>query len=364
MRVGLDAHMVGHQETGNETYVKGLVEGFAERPDLDLVIYHVRSPWIPPDGHRQFHRLLTGNPFVRLGAELPLRTALEHLDVLHMTYAAPVWSAAPVVVTIHDICFATNPEWFSARDLRVLRTVVPRSIRKAAHVITVSQDARLQIIDHYRVLETRITAIHNGPGAGAQTLAVEEARAELGNLGLPPGRPFLLTVGNLQPRKNLERLIRAFTELITRFGRELDLVVVGPKRFQGDRIVRSAEPLQERIHFTGYVSDRQLAACYSVCEAFVLPSLYEGFGLPAIEAMAHGAPIACSNTGALPEICGEAAVMFDPLSVEDMVAAIERILVDPALRRRLATAAASRARQFSWRKCAQQTVDVYRSVMS
>ena len=127
-------------------------------------------------------------------------------------------------------------------------------------------------------------------------------------------------------------------------------------------ILETAKPLADRVHFTGYVTDRQLAACYRCCTAFVFPSLYEGFGLPALEAMAHGAPVASSNAGALPEVCGSAAVYFDPRSVESIVDAVDRILTDPNVRRHLTEAGPSRAREFSWRKAAEQTVEVYRRV--
>ena len=152
LQVGIDAHMVGGQETGNETYIRGLVEGFGNADeDLDLLVFNVGSPWTRPGPHVRFQSLLTGNPLVRLGIEMPLRSLGQRLDVMHVTYAAPLWSPAPVVVTIHDICYVTNPEWFSSRDLRVLSTMVPRSIRKAAHIITDSQDARRQIIEVYSV---------------------------------------------------------------------------------------------------------------------------------------------------------------------------------------------------------------------
>src|ERR1700693_4548782 len=153
MRVGIDAHMVGGHETGNETYVKGLVEGFTTLAprDLELIVYHVGSEWTNPSPTTRFKKILTGSPYIRLGAELPLRSFAQRLDLLHMTYGAPVWSAPPIVLTVPDICYATNPEWFSPRDLRVLSSVVPRSIRMAAQVITDSDSARREIIDHYHV---------------------------------------------------------------------------------------------------------------------------------------------------------------------------------------------------------------------
>lgn len=370
MRVGIDAHMVGGQETGNETYVRGIVDGFKgldqeQRQDLDILVFNVGTPWTLSEGRVRFHfhRLLTGNPFVRLGVELPLRSIGQRLDLLHMTYAAPAWSAAPVVLTVHDICFATNPEWFSPRDLRVLTTMVPRSIRKAAHVITDSQDARRQIIEQYRVPESKISAIPIGPGPGANPITAEAAREEMSALGLNLDRPFLLAVGNLQPRKNLVRLIEAFGQLVTQRGHDIELVIVGPRRYRAEEIVNTAGLVAKRVHFTGYVTDRQLAAAYRCSTVFVLPSLYEGFGLPALEAMAHGVPIACSDAGSLPEVCGDAAIMFDPHSVVSIVDAVERLLGDSELRRKLSLAGHARAAMFSWKKTAELTLKVYEQVV-
>jgi len=363
MKVGVDAHMVGSHETGNETYVKGLVEGFKASGDgLEVIAYHVGSPWTAPGPGVRFERLLTGNPYVRLGVELPARSLAERLDILHMTYGTPVWSAAPLVVTIHDICYATNPEWFSQHDLRVLRAMVPRSIKQAAHVITDSEDARRQIIDHYAVPESKISAILIGPGAGAQPITTEEAGEELRGLGLDPDRPYVLSVGNIQPRKNLVRLVEAFNVLVHGRGHDLDLAIVGPRHYRAEDIVAAAAPVANRVHFTGYVTDRQLAACYRHSSVYVFPSLYEGFGLPAIEAMAQGTPIACSNAGSLPEVCGEAAIYFDPLSVESIVDAVDRILVDSEVRKRLIAAAAARVGLFDWKQTARETLAVYRTV--
>jgi glycosyltransferase involved in cell wall biosynthesis len=353
--------MVGGQETGNETYVKGLVEGLKTVADgLDVVVYHRGKPWTEPAPGVRFDRLMGASPYVRLGVELPLRSLAQRLDVLHMTYASPIWSAAPTVLTVHDICYATHPEWFSARDLRVLNANIPRSIRAAAHVITDSQSARGQIMERYNVPSPKITAIPIGAGAGATPISEAEASAELEALHLPTNRAYLLAVGNLQPRKNLVRLVQAFRRLVTDRHLDLDLVIVGPRHFRADEALDAARAVGDRVHFTGYVTDRQLAACYQCSAAFVFPSLYEGFGLPALEAMAHGVPCVCSSAGSLPEICGEAAVYFDPMSVEDMTTAIERVLADSGLREKLSLAGQDRARLFTWSETARLTIDIYR----
>jgi glycosyltransferase involved in cell wall biosynthesis len=360
MRVGIDAHMVGGQETGNETYVRGLVDGFkACAEKLEVLIYNAGRPWTEPSSNQQFQRLLTANPYVRLGLELPLRSLAQRLDILHMTYSAPVWSAAPIVLTVHDICYATNPEWFSERDLSVLSSNIPRSIHAAAYVITDSQSARDQIVEYYKVPDSKISVIPIGPGPAAAPISPEDARAELAKLGIEAKRPYLLAVGNLQPRKNLVRLLDAFKDLVGPRGHDVDLVIVGPPRFRAEDTFAASTAVTERVRFTGYVTDHQLAAFYKCSTAFVFPSLYEGFGLPALEAMSHGVPVVCSNAGSLPEVCGDAALLFDPMSVDAIIEAVDRVLSDADLRKRLGAAGSARAREFSWTKSAEMTVAVY-----
>jgi glycosyltransferase involved in cell wall biosynthesis len=336
------------------------VDGFkAWSEKLEVLIYNVGRPWTQASGNQRFQRLLTANPYVRLGIELPLRSVVQRLDILHATYSAPVWSAAPMVLTIHDICYATNPEWFSQRDLQVLSSNVPRSIRAAAHVITDSQSARDQIVEYYKVPGSKISVIPIGPGPAAEPISLEEAGVELAKLGIETKRPYLLAVGNLQPRKNLVRLLEAFQELVGSRGHDVDLIIVGPRRFRADDIVAAGAEMADRVRFTGYVTDRQLAAFYKCSTAFVFPSLYEGFGLPALEAMSHGVPVVCSNAGSLPEVTGDAALKFDPKSVETIIDSVDKVLSDADLRKRLGAAGAARAREFSWTKSAELTLAVY-----
>jgi glycosyltransferase involved in cell wall biosynthesis len=354
--------MVGGKETGNETYVRGLVDGLAGlEGDFDLSVYHLGAPWRSEGPHVHFRRLTTSSSLLRLAADLPLRAAREGLGVLHTTYAAPLLATCPVVVTVHDISFVAHPEWFSARDLRVLSLTVPWSMRRAARIVTVSELCRAEIIEHYRVPEERVVAIPNAAGPAAQSLTEAEAKTELEQLGLQLRRPYLLAVGNLQPRKNLSRLIEAFGRLVAG-GLDVDLVIAGPRHYQGEQVLAAGRELGDRVHFTGYLSDRQLGACYRGAEVFVFPSLYEGFGIPALEAMAHGVPVASSRGGALPEVCGEAALYFDSLEVGSIEGALRRILTDPELRAGLIKAGHSRERQFSWSRSAEQTLAVYQAV--
>jgi glycosyltransferase involved in cell wall biosynthesis len=363
IRIGFDAHMVGGRETGNETYALGLIDGFRSIDgDFLLIVFHTGNLG-GADSHFQFRRLVSQSPWTRLGLDLPLRSVRDGIDVLHTTYTAPVWARCPIVLTVHDISFESHPEWFSTRDLRVLKRTVPWSIQRAARVITVSDVCRREIIERYQVPEEKVVRVYNAAGPASQSLTDSERRRELALLGLDSARPIVLAVGNLQPRKNLVRLVKAFDRL-TAGGLDAELVLVGPEHYRAELITQAATALNARIRFTGYISDRQLAACYASATAFVFPSMYEGFGIPALEAMAHGTPVACASAGALPEVCGDAALYFDALDVESIAAAIQRLMSDAELRSKLSRAGRIREQEFSWRRAAEATLAVYRDTVA
>lgn len=351
--------MVGHHETGNETYVLGLIDGFSSlNRDFELVVYETGHLIEQGGAHVRERRLSGGNAWTRLGIELPLRSWTDHLDLMHTTYTAPVWARCPVVLTVHDISFTDHPEWFSARDHRVLSRTVPWSIKRAARVITVSDLCAKQIVETYRVPAEKVVRVYNGPGRAAMAIEDHEARAVVDLLGLDAVRPIVLAVGNLQPRKNLIRLVDAFRRLLVG-GLDADLVLVGPEHYRADLVHGAATDLHGRVHFTGYLTDRQLAAWYANATVFAFPSLFEGFGLPAVEAMSHGTPVACARAGALPEVCGDAAIYFDPYDTDSIASALNAVLRDGGLRQRLSRAGRLRQEQFNWTRAAEETLVVY-----
>lgn len=356
-RIGIDAHMVGGRETGNETYVRGLVGGLGQI-DAELEIFVYGGGSLEANGPITRRSLLSSSPLTRLTFDLPLRAAMDRLDVLHCTYTAPVFTTCAVVLTVHDISYESHPEWFSARDVRVLKRFVPWSIGRAAKVITVSEVCRQEIIETYHVPEDKVICVHNAAGPAAMPLTSADAEREVAKLGLNRSRPTVLAVGNLQPRKNLVRLIGAFARLLAD-GVDADLVLVGPEHYRAELVHQAAESAAGHIRFTGYLSDRQLAACYTTATVFAFPSLYEGFGIPALEAMAHGAPVVCSDISALREVCGEAALYFDPLDETDIASQLKQVLTQPDLRRRLSSAGLERQGLFSWATAARQTMTVY-----
>jgi glycosyltransferase involved in cell wall biosynthesis len=329
---------------------------------VELLVYHV-GVTDELESHRGIsRRLWRASPYTRLTIDLPVRTLTDRLDVVHTSYTAPLWSSCPVVLTVHDISFVSHPEWFSARDLRVLSKWVPWSIKRAARVITISDQSRQEIIETYSVPESKVVRVYVAAGPAAHAMTLDAATSEVGGLGIDLSRPYILAVGNLQPRKNLVRLIAAF-RLLVAGGLDANLVFVGPEHYRSEIVTSAATDLGDRVIFTGYVSTVQLAALYECARVFVFPSLYEGFGIPALEAMAHGTPVACANAGALPEVCGDAVVYFDPLDAASIAAAVRRVFDDDALRDRLAASGRTRQAQFTWERAARETRAVYREVV-
>jgi glycosyltransferase involved in cell wall biosynthesis len=352
--------MVGSRETGNETYVRGLVNGFSDlERDLEIYVYQTGRPWMAGTNRIKFRSMASASPWIRLTVGFASYAVRDSLAVLHVTYTAPVWVPCPIVLTVHDISYEAHPEWFSPRDLRVLSTTVPLSIRKARQVITVSELCRTEIIEQYRVPAEKVVSIPNAAGPAAMPITEEEANHVLAGLGIDSKRRYVLAVGNLQPRKNLIRLIGAVRATVAS-GTDIDLVIVGPEHYRANEVLAAAGEMADRIKFTGYITDRQLAACYSRATVFAFPSLFEGFGIPALEAMAHGVPVVCSNAGAFPEVCGEAALYFDPLDIDSMADALTRAINDTELRVDLVRRGRAREAQFSWTRSAESTLAVYR----
>jgi glycosyltransferase involved in cell wall biosynthesis len=368
-RIAIDAHMVGTGETGNETYVRGLVGGLREvGGGHEYLLYTPEPGLLPPSmlGERvRARRVVPADNLRRVGMAMPRAARRDRLDLLHVTYALAPWMPCPAVVTVHDISYRTHPETFSARDRLLLSLAVPLAMRRAAWVITVSAAARRDIIWHYRLPAAKVVAIHNGVEARFRPVADPAALAAVrARYGLP--ERYILAVGNLQPRKNLRRLIAAFAALRAARGDDCRLVLVGQPFWRQAEVAAAidAHGLRDAVIPTGYVPDEDLPAIYSAATVFAYPSLYEGFGLPPLEAMACGTPVVAGNRSSLPEVVGEAGLLVDPLDTGALAAALARLLDDGELRARLRQAGFGRAAGFTWREAARRTLGVYEAAMA
>lgn len=359
-RVAIDAHTIGRRATGNETYVRGLISGLAPRDDIDVVAlvdgstHLFASLGVPPT------KLAHPGPVMRLLRDLAGPRRRWSADLLHVQYVRPPWCDVPVVCTVHDISFEHFPEMFTRRAVARMRLTIPWSARHSSMVLTGSQHSRGDLLDRYALDadRVRVTAYAADPWFRPQT--PDQVNSVRLRLGLP--QEYILCVGNLQPRKNLPRLVEAYARLPAD---RPALVIVGQRAWLDDPLFASVRELRldRETFLTGYVDAADLPAVYAGATAFAYPSLFEGFGLPVLEAMACGAPTLASLTSSIPEVAGEAALLVDPTDVGAIADGLARLIDDDALRSRLSTAGIQRAAQFSWQRCAQETVEAYRQAL-
>jgi glycosyltransferase involved in cell wall biosynthesis len=374
MRIAFDAHMVGERETGNETYALNLVRALLALPPearsgIEFILYATHPerllPRLNPVELAPIHHIRPVPAPLRILFGMPLAALRDQTDLLHVCYVAPPVRLCPYVATVHDISYEFYPQFFSPRDRLMLRTMVPFTLRRAARIITISEHSRRELMGRYSLPAERIAVTY--PAAGAQYRPVSDPAALAGvraRYGLH--EPYLLALGNLQPRKNLIRLVDAFVRLAGQGQLAgAQLVLGGQAQWRESELQARVQQsgLAEQIHFPGYVEEPDLPPLYSGALAFVYPSLYEGFGLPPLEAMACGTPVVCSNAASLPEVVGDAALTCDPRDTEGLAAALAQVIAQPALREELRAAGLRRAARFSWRRCAEETLEVYRAAV-
>ncbi|MCC7341003.1 MAG: glycosyltransferase family 4 protein [Bryobacterales bacterium] len=367
MRIAIDAHAIGNRQTGNEVYVRSLLRHFVELEPRNDYLAYVSSKTAESDIPRGVKtRRVASNPFVRLGYQLGSHLREDRPDLVHVQYTAPLRCPVPIVVTVHDVSFLEHPDFFSPFRQRQLALTVASTVRRAARILTCSEFSRQAIAAVYNLDPETIRVAHNAaapcfqPADGRGAKAIVRERYGI-------SAPFLLCVGNLQRRKNQLGLIQAYESLIQAHPEfEQDLVFVGKDTSQSGEIRELARKssVRQRIHFAGFVPDELLPAFYNAADLFVFPSFYEGFGIPLLEAMACGRPIACSNRTAMPEVTGKTAVLFDPSSKQSIGQALHDMLANLDLCQKLGEAALHRSRGFRWDATARTVLNVYREVAS
>lgn len=284
------------------------------------------------------------------------RRVLAGLDLVHATsLAVPPVRRLPLMVTVHDLAFRHHPEVFPPHGRRWHEQAVGVAVREAARLLVPSAATGRDLADLYGVEPARVTVTPLGVAWHEPDL--HGARRTLA--GLDVLGPFVLAVGTTEPRKNLPRLVRAFSQLATALP-DHHLVVVGPSGW-GPALRPDAHGAT-RVRLAGKVPEGALHGLYALADVFAYPSLYEGFGLPVLEAMIHGTPVLTSDRGSLPEVAGDAAVLTDPTSVETIAAGIAELVTDSTLREKLSAAGRDRAASFTWEATAEATWAAYRGV--
>lgn len=320
-----------------------------------------------PRVRARLNRLPMDRPPVRIAWEqtvLPVELLREGADLLHaLGFVSPVAWRGRTVVTVYDLSFLRFPEVYNRANRLYLGTFTPPSLRRADRVITISEDARRDVIELCGVVPERVAPILLAADERFRPAPPADVEAFRVRKGLP--ERFVLYQGTLQPRKNVDTLVRAYAMLRGQGNDDHHLVLAGPRGWQYEPIFELIRQLgmEGSVRFPGFVPDDELPLWYSSATVFAFPSRYEGFGLPLLEAMACGTPVVSSNASSLPEVVGDAGLLVDPTDVEGLCSALRRLLEDDALRRSLSAAGQARARAFSWHRMASETVQVYREVL-
>ena len=366
LRIGVDIRPFYEPLTGIGWYLYHLLHEFAKRDDVELVLlgdarvtdFGPQLHAEPPRGARLCSFDLRGRGIISR-AERALTAAayvlwikLEDCDVMFgANYFLPRLLAATArrrLITVHDLTYKRFPALLQKETLHSLEHHMAREVAAADAIVCVSESTRRDLLEFYEVDARRVHAIHSGVGVRRQSRRFES--------GAHAPHSYILFVSTIEPRKNLGVLLEAFARL--RYDGEL--VVVGRIGWKSEDIVpRLRAP---RVRHLDYLEPDALDAIYAGAELFVFPSIYEGFGFPLLEAMAHGVPAIAARSSSLPEIGGDAALYFDPRDTGELAALMQRALDDPALRDDLATRGRARAAEFRWDRAAAQTLDVLRSV--
>lgn len=294
---------------------------------------------------------------------LPLHLSRSSFDLFHGTnYEVPMWSRRPSVVTIHDLSLFLHPEAHEARLVRRARWRMPLMVKTAARIITPTESVKREVSEIFKISPEKIVVTPEAPRAEFKPPPLEQTIKTRERFGIR--EEFVLFVGTVEPRKNLHRLVEAFDKVLRTTSLRPQLVIAGGQGWLMDDFAAAikAKGLEDHIRFTGYIHDEDLAALYSSCSAFTYPSLYEGFGLPPLEAMACGAPVITSNIPAIVESVSHAARTVDPHDVDDIAKAIAELLSDEKLRQHYSEAGLERSKKFTWEQTARKTLEVYRAI--
>lgn len=379
MRIGIDVTAALTQGGGIGRYTRELVQAVAAldgRFTYRLFTAKQSAPPAVPDPlpagphislvtapltERWLYRL-----WYRLRAPLPVQRFTGPLDLFHSPdfVLPPVNGRIPTLLTVHDLSFVHFPEVYPAVLVNYLNRVVPWSVRRATHILADSAATRQDLLDIWQTPPEKISVLYSGVNERFQPVTDEARLTAVRQRYSLGAQPYLLSVGTVQPRKNYQMLIRAFAPVAARWPH--NLIIAGGRGWLYEEMMAEIDrqQLQGRVRFIGFVADDDLPALYSAASLFLFPSLYEGFGLPLLEAMGCGLPVVTSNASSLPEVAGETAVQLSPHNPTAWTEAILNLLADAARRTELVQSGYRQAQKFTWRQAAQQLQQVYQLLLT
>ncbi|MBI3620343.1 glycosyltransferase family 4 protein [Candidatus Roizmanbacteria bacterium] len=351
------------EQVGVSVYAYNLLRYFQKQATAEIQFtVFLRKPPLDflPAPIRYFQYRVVSGPFLWSAVFLPLELyRLRRFDCFFSpAHYSPKFCPAPLIVTIHDLSYFYFPDEFLKKDLYKLKNWTAASVKKAAKIIAVSKNTKKDIVKFYAVPDETIEVVYNGYEKTAVTTAAVKIQTTL-----LPSRKYILYVGTLQPRKNLAILLTTFAKF-QRLHSDYQLVIAGKKGWLYDQIFQKVNDLgiANSVVFPGYVSDEELIYLYRRAFCSVMPSLYEGFGIPILEAMSYGCPVISSFSSSLSEIGGEASLYFDPQDEEDLLEKLAELKSNPALAKDLVTKGKARVKLFSWEKCARETLEIIKSI--
>jgi len=370
MKIGIDYTSAATQGAGIGRYTRELMRALLALPSDNRYSFfyasrsHVDESKIQtPNSKIQrlpIHDKWLMRGWQRLRLPLPVELIVGRVDLFHSPdfTLPPTLPGVATLLTVHDLSFIRDPDsaWPSLRAF--LNKAVPRSVKRATHVLADSQATKDDLIELCGTPAAKITVLYSGVDARFMPIRDQaEIDRVCAKYRLP--QPFILSVGTLQPRKNYGRLIEAFAQIAT--ARPHHLIITGGKGWMYETIFEQVKQsgLEGRVHFPGFVDDADLPALYSAANLFAYVSIYEGFGLPLLEAMACGTPVIGSNTSSLPEVIGDVGLQVDPRNVDDIARALQQMIDQPALRERSIGLGLERAKTFTWEKAARELLAIY-----
>jgi glycosyltransferase involved in cell wall biosynthesis len=364
MRVAIDARKL--HDFGIGTYIRNLIRHLAriDRVSDYLLLCRDADLNVPAQLGENFRavRETSRNYSFREQLHIPYMLLRERPDVYHAPhYVLPLAVACRSVVTIHDTIHLKFPQYLPNRGAYAYaRSLMWAATKRSDRILTVSESSKRDIIHYFNIDPEKIVVVYN---ALDERFTTEPAPEEIARVRerFQLDHGFVLYVGNIKPHKNLVRLIEAFEALRREGFEELKLLIIGDEISKWPALRRAVHRLKlhKHVRFLGFQSDETLASLYRLAAVFVFPSLYEGFGLPPLEAMASGTPVVTSNVSSLPEVAGDAAVLVDPYDATAIKEGIQRVLTDPALRDDLRRKGLQRAREFSWERSVARTREIY-----